>query len=126
MNPILVLCADLFFSARFRETARQLGLFCEVVADAASFHERATLLTPALSFIDMNLRSGDAEAAVRRLRADPVTAGLALVGYLHDVQEELMTAAEEAGCDLVLSRGRLTRRLPDLCSGKIVVTRRAQ
>jgi DNA-binding NarL/FixJ family response regulator len=114
---VLALVADLFFSARIRETARQLGVPCEVVKDAPAFVARARELRPDLCIVDMNLKTGDAAAAVRELRA--ASPKLPIVGYLHDVQESLMDDAAVAGCSLVLSRGRLTRRLADLVSGKV-------
>jgi CheY-like chemotaxis protein len=120
-HTILALIADLFFAARVRETAKQLGLPCEIVKDVPTFLTRAAALQPALIIVDMNLRTGDASDAVRALRADAATRALPVVGYLHDVQEALMDAAAAVGCDLVLSRGRLTRKLPDLLSGKIAV-----
>lgn len=121
---VLGLLTDLFFSARIRETARQLGLPCEILRDPAAFLARAREAPPAVAILDMNLKSGDAAAVVRALRADPATQAVPIVGYLFDRQEELMLAAEEAGCDRVLSRGQLTRMLPDLLSGRVPVAER--
>lgn len=116
MGPVLGLVADLFFSARIRETAKQLGAPCEIVATVAPFLARVREAKPALVLVDMNLRSGDALDAVRALRADPATKELTVVGYLHDIQESEMEAALAAGCSQVLSRGQLSRRLADLIS----------
>jgi CheY-like chemotaxis protein len=116
---VLGLLTDLFFSARIRETARQLGLPCEIARDPAALLERARAAAPTAIIIDMNLKGADAAAIVRELRA--TAPGLPIVGYLFDAQEDLMLAAEEAGCDRVLSRGQLTRMLPDLLSGKIPI-----
>jgi CheY-like chemotaxis protein len=115
---VIGLLSDLFFSARVRETAKQLGLPCEIVKDAGQLVERVRQAGPALVIADLNLKTGDPVAAVRALRADPATRAVRVVGFLHDVQEDLMLAAEQAGCDEVLSKGQLTRRLPDLLSGK--------
>lgn len=125
MTSLVALVADLFFSARIAETAKQLGIPCTVVKDVPAFLAHCRSAAPSMAIIDMNLRSGDASDAVRALRAAELkeqTSRLPVVGYLHDVQEELMTAAKDVGCSLVLSRGRLTRKLPDLLTGKITVT----
>ena len=113
---IVGLLQDLFFSARVRETAKQLGLPCEIVKDPATLVDRVRETGARLVICDLNLKAGDAVAAVRALRADPATSGVRVVGFLHDVQEELMLAAEQAGCDQVLSKGQLTRMLPGLLS----------
>src|SRR5688572_23726927 len=80
---VLGLVADLFFSARIRETAKQLGVPCEILKDAGAFVARARELAPDLCIVDMNLKTGDAQAAVRELRA--AAPRQAIVGYLHDV-----------------------------------------
>jgi DNA-binding NarL/FixJ family response regulator len=116
---VLGLLSDLFFSARIRETARQLALPCDIVRDPEALLARVAKDAPTVIIVDMNLKTGDAAAAVRSLRASH--ADLRIVGYLYDSQEELMLAAEEAGCDRVLSRGQLTRMLPDLLSGKVPI-----
>jgi CheY-like chemotaxis protein len=116
---VIGLVSDLFFSARVRETAKQLGLPCEILKDPAGLVDRVRQAgAGAVVIADMNLKTGDAVAAVRALRADPATQKVPVIGFLHDVQEELMLAAEQAGCDQVLSKGQLTRRLPDLLGAK--------
>ncbi len=121
---VLGLLTDLFFSARIRETAKQLGLPCEILRDPAAFTARVRETAPQAVIIDMNLKGADAPAVVRELRAGERTRETPIVGYLFDVQEDLMLAAEEAGCDRVLSRGQLTRMLPDLLSGKLPIADR--
>jgi len=105
---------DLFFGARIRETARQLGLACETVRDPAALVDRAAAAAPRIVIVDMSARAGDPAAAVRALRADARTRSLFVVGYLFDAHEDLIREARAAGCDKVLSRGGLTQKLPDL------------
>jgi CheY-like chemotaxis protein len=113
---VLAMVQDLFFTARIHETARQLGLPFEAVRDPALLLERAAATSPRLVIVDMSARSGDPAAAVRALRADPRTAGLRVIGYLFDSQDELIRLARAAGCDQVLSRGGLTKKLPEMLS----------
>jgi DNA-binding NarL/FixJ family response regulator len=113
---VYALCADLFFSARIRETAKQLGTACEVFRDPAAVVARVVEAPPGLVIVDMNLKTGDAAAAVRALKA--AAAGVQVVGFLHDSHDELIRAARAAGCDKVLSRGGLTAKLPDLLKGR--------
>ena len=43
---VIGLCSDLFFSARLRETAKALGLACEIVRDPALLFERVRQSMP--------------------------------------------------------------------------------
>ncbi len=112
---VVGLLSDLFFAARIRETAKQLGVPCVIVRDPAELAGRVA--DARLVIVDMNLRGADAAAAVRALKADPATRGVRVVGYLFDAHEDLIRAARAAGCDQVLSRGGLTRKLPELIAG---------
>src|SRR5262245_18748858 len=103
---VYALVADLFFSARIRETAKQLGATCETFRDPAAALARVAGAPPDLVIVDMDLKTGDATAAVRALKSSAPS--LPVVGYLHDAHDELIRAARAAGCDKVLSRGGLT------------------
>lgn len=105
---------DLFFAARIRETATQLGLACELVRHPAELAARAAAARPHVIVVDMSARHGDPAAAVRALKADAATRDIPVVGYLFDSHDETIAAARAAGCDKVLSRGGLTQRLPEL------------
>src|SRR5215472_18962697 len=106
---VVGLVSDLFFAARIRETAKQLGVACVIVRDPAALATHAA--GARLVIVDMNLRGHDAAAAVRALKA---TSPARVVGFLFDDHEDLIRAARAAGCDQVLSRGGLTTKLPDL------------
>ncbi len=112
---VYALVADVFFSARIRETAKQLGTACEMFRDPDAIVARVAEARPDLVIVDMNLKTGDASAAVRALKAG--AAAVPVVGFLHDAHDELIRAARAAGCDKVLSRGGLTAKLPDLLAG---------
>jgi CheY-like chemotaxis protein len=114
---VLGLVGDLFFGARIRETAQQVGVECELVKDPAALVERAAAASPRLIIVDMSLRRGDPAAAVRSLKADERTRSVPVVGYLFDSDDERIRAARDAGCDKVLSRGGLTQRLPEILRG---------
>lgn len=109
---VLALASDLFFGARIRETARQLGVACEIVKDTAALVARAA--GARVIIVDMSLRVGDPAAAVRTLKADAGTRSIPIVGYLFDSDDAAIKAARAAGCDKVLSRGGLTQRLADI------------
>jgi CheY-like chemotaxis protein len=114
---LLGLVADLFFATRIRETARQLGIECAIERDPARLAARAVELSPSVIIADMSLRGGDPAAAVRALKADERTRAIPVVGYLFDSDEDGIRVARAAGCDKVLSRGGLTKRLPEIIAG---------
>jgi CheY-like chemotaxis protein len=109
---VLALAPDLFFGARIRETARQLGVPCEIVKTPAALIELAA--GARVIIVDMSLRTGDPAQAVRALKGDPKTQAITIVGYLFDSDEAAIKAARAAGCDKVLSRGGLTQKLADI------------
>jgi CheY-like chemotaxis protein len=113
---VVGLLRDVFFSARIRETARQLGVPCVIVRDPAALATHAAVAT--LVVVDMETAGVDTAGAVRALKADPATRAVPVVGYLFDTHDALIAAARAAGCDQVLSRGGLTRKLPDLIAGR--------
>jgi CheY-like chemotaxis protein len=111
---VLVFVTDLFFDARIREVAGQLGVEVEIARDAGVLQARARELRPGLVLVDLHARGGDAVTGIAGLRADPATSGLRVVAFVSHVKEDLIAAAEAAGADLVLTRGQLTKKLPSI------------
>lgn len=108
---VLVFVTDLFFDARIREVARQLGVEVEVAHDAGTMIARARELRPRLVLVDLQARGGDAASGIASLRADPAISALRVVAFVSHVKEELIAAGKAAGADVVLSKGQLTKQL---------------
>jgi hypothetical protein len=51
---------------------------------------------------------------VGKLKADPETKGISVLGYLSHVQGELKLKAQEAGCDTVVPRSAFSQSLPQI------------
>jgi protein-L-isoaspartate O-methyltransferase len=98
---IWALAPDLFFSARIRETAKALGIGCEIFKNAEELGDPDGLV-----IVDMEVVG--APEAVRAMKRAHV------VAYLHDANDAAIEAARAAGADKVLSRGGLTKKLPEL------------
>jgi DNA-binding NarL/FixJ family response regulator len=109
---ILALVSDLFFSAKIRETAAQLGVPCEIARDPGRLASRAAEAGPSLVIVDMNLRGGDPAEGIRRVRAGAPE--LPIVAFFQHTDAALHQAAVDAGSSEVLTRGQLSKRLPDL------------
>ncbi len=77
----------------------QPGWTLHVAHDGASGVELASRIQPDLALIDMNLPDMNGLEVLRRLRADPSTAGLLCVALSADAMSEQIAAARAAGFD---------------------------
>ena len=111
---VYALVDDLFFVAKIRETARQIGVPLEPVSQEEAL--RKALASGAASgvIVDMNCRSLDAVQVIRSLKSDPPGDLPVLVGFLRHTQTELFRQAEQAGLDRVMPRSELVKELPQL------------
>jgi CheY-like chemotaxis protein len=108
---ILAMVDDLLFLSKIQETARHLGVRVEAVQPAGL---PAPGDLPDALIIDLNHRSGKALEVLRGLKSDSNTKGVAIIGFVSHVQNELITGAREAGCDVVLARSAFVNQLPSL------------
>jgi CheY-like chemotaxis protein len=117
---ILAIVDDLIFLSKIQQAADVLRVPLEI-ANPADAEPRATGCAAVL--IDLNHRSGAAVDMVRRIKANPATQHLPVVGFLSHVQADLAVQARAARCDMVLARSAFTQQLPRLLeelSGKRV------
>ena len=110
---IVALVEDLFFLAKIRETAKAIGVTV-VTGDARRGPTAIAEAQPQAIFLDLNSRGLPAVDWIRALKADPATRPIRIVGFASHVQEQLISAARDAGCDSVMARSAFTRQLPDL------------
>lgn len=120
MQPLVLLIPDLFFSVKVADAARALGFPVREVARAdllpAAVREGAAAIV-----LDTQERS-DWQRAVRALKADPATQSVPILAFGSHVNVELSRAAVAAGCDRLVTRGKLARELPDLLRALITPT----
>ena len=110
---ILAVVDDLLFLSKIQETAKHLGIEVKA-AQPADLPEAPLAAPPAALLIDLNHRSGKALEVLRALKSDSKTKGIAVIGFVSHVQSELIAAARDAGCDLVLARSVFASQLPNL------------
>lgn len=110
---ILAFVEDLLFVAKVRQTAQLIGVDVQS-ADPASRPEQIAAQAPRALILDLNHRSVPALDFVRSLKAHPGTKAIPIVGFLSHIQSDLIAAAREAGCDLVLARSAFSQQLPQL------------
>jgi len=110
---ILAVVDDLLFLSKIQQTAKNLGVALRT-ALPADLPAVAGEDVPKAVIIDLNHRSGRALEALSALKSDVRTKGVTTVGFVSHVQNDLITAAREAGCDLVLARSAFTSQLASL------------
>lgn len=113
-TPIIALVADLFFASKVRGAAHAAGIAAQTVSTADAVLEKVQETSPRLVLIDLDHRAVDGAALIRRLKADPSTAGATVIAFAAHVQKEAILAASEAGADRVLARSAFVRELPIL------------
>lgn len=110
MASVVYLVRDLFFVAKIRDAAEQLGL---EVARAAGPAETLDAARGA-DVVILDLRLPEAFDALDRLAADVGTAGVATVGFIDHENVDTMRDATARGCGTVLSKRRFSAELPAL------------
>lgn len=110
--PVIALVADLFFASKVRGAANAAGVAAQTVGTADGLLTKVQEHPPRLVLIDLDHRSTDGAALIRRLKADPSSAGTVIIAFGAHVQREAILAARDAGADRVLARSAFVRELP--------------
>ena len=116
--PTRVFCfiEDLFFHAKIRETARQVGLKVEFVKNDKEQIEHVLEVAgqnSVLVIVDLNNLNAKPIALIKKLRPK-LKKGSSIIGFVSHVQGELKVEASEAGCDVVMPRSAFSSNLPNI------------
>ena len=109
---MVALVEDIFFLAKMKETAKQLGVELETAGTAEVFAASAKTDGTSLLIVDLNAR-GSIEA-IEKLHTGGNT--LPVIAYLSHVQVELAERARAAGCTEVMPRSQFTKELAAILS----------
>jgi len=112
-KKVLAVLDDLFFTVKINESAKRAGLPVEFVKSEQDVLEKAKSL-PALIILDLNYAGVDPLSLVQRLKSEPETRGISVLGYVSHVQGELKQKAHEAGCNMVLARSAFSQNLQQI------------
>lgn len=103
--PILVLCRDLLFGSKITSTAGTAGVAVKMLRDPKKLaEEQGDRL-----IVDLTYEGFPQAAAEWKSRT-----GGHVTGFAGHTDVELIAAAQNAGMDLVLSRGEFSARLADV------------
>ena len=125
MDAPLVLIADDSSDARdsYREALERCGFRVMTAEDGEEAVRTARQQWPAAIVMDLAMPGMHGWEAIRRLRADPSTAGIPIVAVsIYEFGREPI-AAREAGADVCLTK---TRRMPEVADVvRTMIARRA-
>ena len=107
---VLAVVSDLFFAVKLTDAAKRSGLTLEFVKEHDAVLERAKE-KPALMVFDLNFDAVQPVDLIAKIKGDPDTKGVKMIGFLSHIQGELKQAAQEAGCDMVMARSAFSTNL---------------
>ncbi len=110
---ILAVMEDLFFMVKINEAAKRAGFAVEFVKNEADALLQAHS-QPTLIIVDVNYHGVDPLQLITKLKANPDTKSISVIGYLSHVQGELKLKTQETGCDMVLARSAFSQNLPQI------------
>lgn len=112
-KKILAVLDDLMFTVKINDIAKRSGLVVKFLKSEIDAFEQAKE-QPLLIIIDLNANCVNSVQLISKLKGDPATKAVRLIGYVSHVQAELKQQAQEAGCDMVLARSAFSMNLPEL------------
>ncbi|MSO20112.1 MAG: response regulator [Acidobacteria bacterium] len=110
---VIAAVADLMFTAKILAAAKQAGCPVQFI----QHEEKLISAVPGSSclvIVDLNHLTLDGVRLISRLKAEPATASIPVLGYLSHTQIDLKRAAEQAGCDLVLPRSVFSQNIHEI------------
>jgi CheY-like chemotaxis protein len=110
---VVAVMSDLFFSAKVRDEAMRLGMSTLIVKDHAAAFDHIKS-GAAVAILDLNCASSDPLSLIAKIKGDPETAGVGIIGFVSHVQTDLRQKASDCGCDRVVARSVFARDLPEL------------
>lgn len=109
---------DLMFSSKVNAAAKgqaQAVLWLPRGTPVAQFVAQEK---PDVLLIDLGAPALAAIDSIRAVKAAPETSATVVIGYIGHEREDIIAAAQAAGCDQVMSKGEFARRLPELLALK--------
>jgi DNA-binding NarL/FixJ family response regulator len=111
MTSVVFLSSDLMFSSRLASAAQSLALKVQLVAQPSALGESLSSDCRML-LVDLALDGLDVPSIVTACRSAAPEARIVAFGA--HVNEAALSAATDAGCDLVLTRGQFHKQYAEL------------
>jgi len=105
---------DMFFAAKIRATADELGLDVRFVRSAKAALDMARSKLPSLIVADLHSEKCEPFSLAEQLKADEALRAVPLLGFFSHVQIELQQRAQLSGYDRVMPRSAFSKQLPEI------------
>ncbi len=92
----------------------KLGYAVQRLDSASLLPQKAAEVKPFIVLIDLTTRMGDANAAIRAIKADPTLQHLRILAYGDHKNDSLLETARQAGADVVTSNSAVASHLGEL------------
>ncbi len=112
-RKVVAVIDDLFFTVKIMDAAKRAGLEIVFVKEEEKAWELAQEL-PTLMIVDLNTKAVNAVDLIQRLKTNPQTKQISLLGFVSHVQVDLKKEALAAGADIVLPRSTFSTTLPSI------------
>jgi hypothetical protein len=107
---VVLLSDDLMVASRVDGAARRVGVTLLTAVDVAGVVSHCTTHGACRVIVDLSSRAADVATLFARLEAAGIDRP-ATIAFGPHVHEKLLTAAADAGCDVVVSRGQFFAQL---------------
>lgn len=118
-RSVLLGIPDLMLSSRVNTVARSLGIPATATFTPHDLLSKAHGEESSLLLIDLDAGQLDPVESIRNLREDMHTTTMKVVGFMAKPTDTARAEAQNAGCNLVLSRSQFIESLTEILEGKI-------
>ena len=108
---VLIVCSDLFFLTQLRSSAERVGAQVELELQGSQASQRAAAGRYNAVIVDLESPGLDLERLMTSL---PENGRTQVIAFGPHVQEQRLSAARAAGCDVVVSRGQIAGQFSEL------------
>ncbi len=112
-KKVLAAVGDLMFTVKINEAAKRVGLKVDFVKTEEDLLEKAKE-QPIVIILDLNFQAINPLKLIPKLKKQEELKRTSLIGYLSHVQGELKRKAQEAGCDIVMTRSAFSQNLQQI------------
>lgn len=106
-TKILVI-AEMFFAAKLKGEVQKLGYEYVAAPGENTAIERAKAMKPVAIVLDLAKIKMDISHFLERLRSDPETKDIPVIGFSGHLDTQRMQEGQEKGCTLVVSNGQIS------------------
>ena len=112
-RKVVAVLNDLLFRVKIQDAAKRAGLEIIFVQSQGQALAQAQD-QPAAIILDLNDAATEPLNTIEKLKGDDRTRNISLLGYVSHVQTDLIKAAQERGCDVVMARSAFSQNLPKI------------